>query len=165
MPIRIWLKIFQSVIEPIALYGSEVWGSLLNHEFEKWNNNPIEALHTEFCKSILRVQRNTPKQRIQGRIRPIMRIERRAIKFGKNLKMSDPNSYHFKALKNHEVNPEQSPLIQMVLKLQAQTNTTNNIQHQDTETKFSPTKLNKHNKKMIQPIGKKQQKNLNVIWP
>ncbi len=46
--------------------------------------------------------------------------------------MSDPNSYHFKALKNHEVNPEKSPLIQMVLKLQTQTNMTN-IQHQDTE--------------------------------
>ncbi len=60
IPIRIWLKIFQSVIEPIALYGSEVWGPLLNHEFEKWDKNPIEALHAEFCKSILRVQRNTP---------------------------------------------------------------------------------------------------------
>ncbi len=58
--------------------------------------------------------------------------------------MSDPNSYHFKALKNHEVNPEQSPLTQMVLKLQTQTNTTNNIQHQDTETaihKIQPNQI------------------------
>ncbi len=52
IPIRIWLKIFYSVIEPIALYGSEVWGPLLNLEFEKWDKNPIEALHAEFCKSI-----------------------------------------------------------------------------------------------------------------
>uniref|UniRef100_A0A0E9PRA2 Uncharacterized protein n=1 Tax=Anguilla anguilla TaxID=7936 RepID=A0A0E9PRA2_ANGAN len=26
--IKIWLKIFYSVIQPIALYGSEVWGPL-----------------------------------------------------------------------------------------------------------------------------------------
>ncbi|XDV43935.1 hypothetical protein PO909_012319 [Leuciscus waleckii] len=50
IPIRIWLKIFQSVIEPIALYGSEVWGPLLNHQFDKWDKNPIETLHAEFCK-------------------------------------------------------------------------------------------------------------------
>ncbi len=137
IPIRIWLKIFQSVLEPIALYGSEVWGPLLNHEFEKWDKNPIETLHAEFCKSILRVQRNTPNNACRaelGQYPLIMRIEKRAIKFWKHLKMSDPNSYHFKALKNHEVNPERSPLIQMILKLQTQTNTTNNIQHQDTET-------------------------------
>ncbi len=63
-----------------------------------------------------------------------MHIEEQAIKFWKHLKMSDPSSSHFKTLKNHEVNPEQSSLIQMVLKLQKQTNTANNIQHQDTET-------------------------------
>ena len=28
-PIKIWLKVFQSVIEPILLYGSEVWGLLI----------------------------------------------------------------------------------------------------------------------------------------
>ncbi len=73
-----------------------------------------------------------------------MCIEKRAIKFWKHLKMSDPNSYHFKALKNHEVKPEKSPLIQMVLKLQTQTNTTKNIQHQDTETsihKIQPNQI------------------------
>ncbi len=58
--------------------------------------------------------------------------------------MSDPSSSHFKALKNHEVNPEQSPLIQMILKLQKQSNTANNIQHQDTETsihKIQPNQI------------------------
>jgi hypothetical protein len=30
IPIRIWLKIFESVKEPIALYGCEVWGPLIN---------------------------------------------------------------------------------------------------------------------------------------
>lgn len=47
IPVRIWLKIFQSVIEPIALYGSEVWGPLLNHEFDKWDKTPTETLQKQ----------------------------------------------------------------------------------------------------------------------
>jgi hypothetical protein len=56
-PIRIWLKIYESVIEPIALYGCEVWGPLTNQDFTKWDKHQIETLHEEFCKNILRVQR------------------------------------------------------------------------------------------------------------
>ena len=59
IPIRIWLNIFQSVIEPIALYGSEVWGPISNNEFTKWDKHPIEILHAEFCKTVLQVQRKT----------------------------------------------------------------------------------------------------------
>ncbi|CDQ91392.1 unnamed protein product, partial [Oncorhynchus mykiss] len=33
--IRIWLKILESVIEPIAPYGCEVWGPLTNQDFTK----------------------------------------------------------------------------------------------------------------------------------
>lgn len=137
IPIRIWLKIFQSVIEPIALYGSEVWGPLLNHEFNKWDKSPIESLHVEFCRSILRVQRNTPNNACRaelGQYPLLMRIQKRTIKFWKHLKISDPDSYHFKALKHHELNTEKSSMIQMIVKLQNQTNTTNNTQHQDTDS-------------------------------
>ena len=35
IPIMIWLKILESVIEHIALYGCEVWGLLTNQEFTK----------------------------------------------------------------------------------------------------------------------------------
>jgi hypothetical protein len=47
-PIRIWLEILESDIEPIALYGCEVWGPLTNQEFTKWKKNQIEILHAEF---------------------------------------------------------------------------------------------------------------------
>ena len=60
IPIRIWLKMFQSVLEPIALYGSEVWGPLSNNEFTKWDKHPIKRLHAEFCKTVLQVQSKTP---------------------------------------------------------------------------------------------------------
>ena len=60
IPIRIWLKILESVIEPIDLYGCEVRGPLTNQDFTKWDKHQIETLHVEFCKNILRVQRRTP---------------------------------------------------------------------------------------------------------
>lgn len=40
-PIKIWIKIFDSVIKPIALYGSEVWGPITNYpNYTKWEKNP-----------------------------------------------------------------------------------------------------------------------------
>jgi hypothetical protein len=50
-------SIFQSVIEPIALYGSEVWGPISNNELTKWDKDPIEILHAEFCETVLQVPR------------------------------------------------------------------------------------------------------------
>ena len=37
IPVKIWLKIFDSVIQPIALYSSEVW-SPLNHQPQRVND-------------------------------------------------------------------------------------------------------------------------------
>ena len=72
IPIRTWLKIFQSVIEPIALYGSEVWGPLTKNDFGKWEKHPMEIMHAEFCKRILRVQRKTPNNACRAELaRPI----------------------------------------------------------------------------------------------
>ncbi len=60
IPIKIWLKIFDSVIQPIALYGSEVWGPLNHQSCTRWDKHPTESLHAEFCRYILHVQRKTP---------------------------------------------------------------------------------------------------------
>ena len=43
IPIRIWLKILESVIEPIALRGCDVWGPLTNQEFTKWDKHQFET--------------------------------------------------------------------------------------------------------------------------
>ena len=60
IPIRTWLKILESVIEPIDLYGCEVWGPLTIQELTKWDKDQIETLHAEFCKNILSVHCKTP---------------------------------------------------------------------------------------------------------
>lgn len=45
--LKIWLQM-HSGIEAYALYGSAMWGLLLNCEFENWYKNPFEAIHVEF---------------------------------------------------------------------------------------------------------------------
>ena len=52
-------KIIEYVIEPIALYGSEVWGPLAKQDFTQWDKHPVDTLHAEFCKIPLYVQRKT----------------------------------------------------------------------------------------------------------
>ena len=45
IPIQIWLKQIECVIEPITLYGSELWGPLLQQDFTQWDKPPIETPH------------------------------------------------------------------------------------------------------------------------
>ena len=140
IPIRIWLKIFKSVIEPIALYGSEVWGPLTESGYEKWDKHPVETLHAEFCKNILKVGRNTPNNACRaelGQYPLLINIEKRATKFFKHLKTSDPKSFCYQALKSQEMGTKASPLIQMVWRL-TQTNVTN----QTNPTNHQPQDLN-----------------------
>ncbi len=65
---------------------------------------PIETLHLDFCKRILKVQRKTPNNRYRaelGQYPLLLNIQKRAIKFWKHLKTSDPNTYHYKAGHTH----------------------------------------------------------------
>ncbi len=119
IPIRIWLKIVESVIEPIALYGSEVWGPLTNpsQDLTKWEKHPIETLHAELCKNILHVHRHTTNNACRaelGKYPLITKIQKRAIKFWKHLKLSDPQSYHYKALQYQEMSKESKPFLQLI---------------------------------------------------
>ncbi len=69
--------------------GVRIWSQI-----RKMGQNPIKALHAEFYKSVLRVQRNTPNNacRVElGQSTLVMHIEKQAIKFRKYQKMSDPN--------------------------------------------------------------------------
>ncbi|KAI4877023.1 hypothetical protein NFI96_006215, partial [Prochilodus magdalenae] len=120
IPITICLKLFKSVIEPIALYSSEVWGPLTQNDFTSWDRHPTEALHTEFCRNILHVQRKVPNTACRaelGQYPLLLNIPRRALNFWKHIKSSDPQSLHYRALASQELNTESSPLSQLVLKL------------------------------------------------
>ncbi len=119
IPIRIWLKILESVIEPIELYGSEVWGPLTNpsQDLTKWEKHPIETLHAELCKNILHVHQHTTNTACRaelGKYPIIIKIQKRAIQFWKHLKLSDPQSYHYKALQYQEMSKESKPFFQLI---------------------------------------------------
>lgn len=60
IPIDLQCKIFDSMIEPILLYGSEVWG------FE--NLKIIEQTHLKFCKRVLKVRNTTPNFMVYGEL-------------------------------------------------------------------------------------------------
>ena len=58
-PVKILIKMFDTCIAPILLYGSEVWGPFTNTDWEKWDSTQIEKVHTQFLKRILGVNRST----------------------------------------------------------------------------------------------------------
>ena len=60
IPIDLQLKLFDSLVEPILLYGAEVWG------FE--NILLLERLHLQFCKKILQVRASTPNYMVCGEL-------------------------------------------------------------------------------------------------
>ena len=62
------LKLFDSLISPILLYGSEIWESYLNQTQEKWDRNDIEKVHLSFIKSILGVNRSTANVLIRAEL-------------------------------------------------------------------------------------------------
>ena len=53
------LKLFDTYISPILLYGSEVWGPYLNINYTNWESTPIEKLHKQYIKRLLGVNRST----------------------------------------------------------------------------------------------------------
>jgi hypothetical protein len=91
---------FDSMIEPILLYGSELWG------YE--NLKVIEQIQLKFCKRILKVRNTTPNFMIYGELGrfPLeIRVKLRIIAFWSKLvlnenKLSSKHQFSFKWL-NH----------------------------------------------------------------
>ena len=53
MPIKLLLKIFDTMIVPILLYGAELWVPSVKFTPEKWDKTTIEKQHTSLLKQIL----------------------------------------------------------------------------------------------------------------
>ncbi|KAG5841106.1 hypothetical protein ANANG_G00196080 [Anguilla anguilla] len=137
IPIRIWLKIFDCVIQPIMLYGSEIWGPLSQQDYTKWEKHPAETLHAEFCKNILQVHSNAPNNACRaelGRFPTLIQIQKRALNFIEHLKMSPTDSLQFLALQTQELSPGKYPLSQLVLNLSRLTLTHTNANQLQTST-------------------------------
>ena len=60
LPIDIQIKLFESIVCPILLYGSEVWG------FQKIDM--LEIFYRNFFKTILKLRPSTPNCMIYGEV-------------------------------------------------------------------------------------------------
>ena len=60
LPVDIQLLLFDSMIEPILIYGSEVCG----YENLKF----IEQIHLKYCKRVLQVRNTTPNFMVLGEL-------------------------------------------------------------------------------------------------
>ena len=95
IPVDLQLKLFESLVEPILLYGSEVWG------FE--NTCSLEKMHLQFCKKILQVRETTPSYMIYGELGcyPLsIKIKLRIISYWNRL-ISNENKLSSKLYKLH----------------------------------------------------------------
>jgi hypothetical protein len=107
IPVDLQLKLFDSLVIPILLYASEVWG------FE--NKESIEKVHLQLCKNILKVRSTTPNYMVYGELGryPMeVMVKRKIVLFWNNLlcegnklssilyklmfKLHDQNPSHFK---------------------------------------------------------------------
>jgi hypothetical protein len=53
LPIKLAIKIFNTQIVPILLYGSEVWGPYMDYDYDTWDHSKTERIHTQFLKNVL----------------------------------------------------------------------------------------------------------------
>ena len=60
LPVDLQLKLFDNMIAPILLYGSEIWG------YE--NCDLIESFHFKYCKRLLHLKASTPKAMVYGEL-------------------------------------------------------------------------------------------------
>ena len=90
LSIECQLELFDTMVKPILLYGSEVWG------FSK-NIKSLETVHLKFCKLLLNLKSSTPNYMVYGELDRIpveLDIKNRMVSFwtrllsGKNTKYS-----------------------------------------------------------------------------
>ena len=73
---RTLLNLFEKIIEPVLLYGCEIWGSSFSHPRNTnaenmWKNilrMPTECLNTSFCKRVLMVHSRTTNAAVMGEL-------------------------------------------------------------------------------------------------
>ena len=68
IPKRLAILLFDMLICPILLYGCEVWEPYLDINYDKWYDNSIEKVHTQFLKRLIGVNRNSSNVIVMGEL-------------------------------------------------------------------------------------------------
>ena len=110
LPTRLALKIFQSQLAPILLYGCEVWGPYMDYDWVSWEKSKIEQVHVQFLKRILGCNFKTSNIMTRGEVgvRPlILEIMNRVINYTKSVKERKTSTVH--SALNFEIHNTHSP--------------------------------------------------------
>ena len=75
-PVKVLLKLFSSLVQPIMLYGSEVWGAYLYRSFENISAQSVlynpkfkfESIHISICKQILGLNKKSSNIAVLGEL-------------------------------------------------------------------------------------------------
>ena len=106
LPTRLAIKIFNSQIAPILLYGSEVWGPYIDNDYNAWDKNKIERVHTQFLKRVLGCNYHTSNIMTRGEVgvRPLL-VEalKKVILYTNNIKKRESSTVN-SALKFESLN-------------------------------------------------------------
>ena len=68
LPVKITLDVFQSCIQPILTYGSEVWSPYSNFDHGKWDICSIETVELWFIKHTLGEHTSAPNNLVRGEL-------------------------------------------------------------------------------------------------
>ena len=88
-------NIFDSIISPILLYNSEVWGAYEKNDLNKWDNSETEKIHLRFCKLYLGVNRrasNVACRSELGKYPLLITIKKNILNYFKHILKLDDNS-------------------------------------------------------------------------
>ena len=102
------IQLFDTLVRPILLYGSDFWGCLSLPK-----NNPIENLHLMFCKHLLKVQKHTTTNGVLLELKrtPLSFCAKKAaIKNWERIKIGKANSLVIASVKNAEKEKLEWPL-------------------------------------------------------
>ena len=64
--VKLTLKLYETLIVPILLYGSEIWGADNKHLTKE--NDPLERVNTKFCKMLLGTNKTSVNNACRGEL-------------------------------------------------------------------------------------------------
>ena len=89
-------KTFDTMISPILLYNSEIWGGYVKADFKAWDGSQIERTHLQFCKRYLEVSNkasNVACRAELGRFPLLIDINQRILNYLLYLQNKQPDSF------------------------------------------------------------------------
>ena len=116
LPTNLAIKIFNTQIKPILLYGAEVWAPYSLYNYDNWDASETEKCHTQFLKRLMGCDIHSPNLMIRGElaVTPLLTdIICRSISFVKHLGSND-TSLAFQSLSYELLNNEESNLLNLI---------------------------------------------------